>query len=216
METEEVAPSTGMVATSDLIRKASKGANVTQPDQNVDLVNIPGVDTTRQPTSSRLNNPLLAFQENPYFDATHTSAAPMNPMFEQIQGNKSTIENSIDAAVGQSFDLYINASVTGRKGDKLGAYVRAQTQSDYRNQNKLQMNVNMRTLHRLKLQKRLSEAKRANRDQSEIRAIAIQKNNQQQMRSQTAMNKGPALHRKFSKTGRQGAQRGRGESLTHR
>ena len=78
------------------------------------------------------------------------------------------------------------------------------------------MNVNMRTLHRLKLQKRLSEAKRANRDQSDIKAIAVQKNNLQQMRSQTAMNTAQAMHRKFSQTLHREAQKRRGESLTHR
>ena len=60
----------------------------------------------------------------------------MNPVFEQNQA-KSTIENSLESTLEKSFDLYVNASVSGRKADKLGAYVRAQTHSDYRNQNKL-------------------------------------------------------------------------------
>ena len=137
METEDVvdvAPS--MVAqTSEMVQKPSRGG---APKDNLDLLNIPAVDA--QVLSRQQNNPLLAFQDNPYFDATNISGAPMNPVFE----------GSLEAGEGQAFDLYVNASV-GRKADKMGAYVRAQTQSDYRNQNKLQMNVNMRTLHRLKL-----------------------------------------------------------------
>ena len=122
-ETEELAPS--VMAASDRIKKTSKAPTKPLPDQNLDLANIQGVGILDSQVITR-RNPLQPFQENPYFDANATiaSAAPMNPVFEQTQA-KSTIENSLDSTLEKSFDLYVNASVSGRKADKLGAYVRA-------------------------------------------------------------------------------------------